>query len=746
MTQPTPATLLRLREADVVRFCGLAAAASGLELDTRRAVRQASRDGACLAGVVEDGGSLQVWWEHPPAGGPAAPRWRCDRDAPTGSTPSLCCAHIAALLTSWMRAPSDFTAPAQAPLPSADQPAAEPKRVRQPALLSEPPASVAPTSLHELLQRLAPDDLAALARRVLGDEPHEREARAELERRLSNPASLAALVERLERTPREVFAGLALLGGVATAADLDGWAQRASQAPSVYRAAATTLQRNGLLFPAIGGPAAQPAHGHGWRDVKGWRIPAEVRAAYTPRLPLDELPQGGTSGQPLLAAQGQAPRAAPRVEAGTARALCSALALLARAPAPANPLASAQPHVAAPSHSHAIALPLVGAPADLPQATQAEVARAAALPPALLALARRVMLWGRDAGVSLDLATLPHAEWPVALRLGFQLWRDAETPFELADLALGGVVRAGFDTTSPAFRPAAVAAEIRDGRAFVVRALAMARPGAWYALDAFVDLLWRVNPLFLRVRQQAFSAPAWWLERLAPRRPLRPTLHDEWLAAEGEYVRMVVTGALHWWGILDLAVEPGSRVPRAFRLTDLGAYLLAEHANGSPQTMVAVDWGPPALLTRDGFLSVHPLAAGPALLAALDPWASVVRIAGGRLVYAFVPERVCAAFDEGRTPTALVAALRALASTASARAAEGVERRLDEMRAEYGTARLYSGWALIEGRDEATLAEALAASPAVAARMRRLAPTVALAAPADAATFEAILRRRGLAV
>ena len=155
MTQPTPAALLRLREADVVRFCGLDAAARGLELDSQRAVRQGSRDGARLAGVVEDGGPLRVWWEHPPATPLSAPRWGCERDAPAEAA-LLCCAHVAALLSAWMRAPADFTAPAQPPSSPTDQPAAEPKRIRQPSLLSDAPITAAPTSLHDLLAAARP--------------------------------------------------------------------------------------------------------------------------------------------------------------------------------------------------------------------------------------------------------------------------------------------------------------------------------------------------------------------------------------------------------------------------------------------------------------------------------------------------------------------------------------------------------------------------------------------------------------
>ena len=75
-----------------------------------------------------------------------------------------------------------------------------------------------------------------------------------------------------------------------------------------------------------------------------------------------------------------------------------------------------------------------------------------------------------------------------------------------------------------------------------------------------------------------------------------------------------------------------------------------------------------------------------------------------------------------------------------------MERRLGELRAGYGASRIYSGWTLVEGRDEATLAEALAAAPDLAQRVRRLSPSVALADRADADALESVLRRRGLAV
>ncbi|MGH2501880.1 MAG: hypothetical protein ACRDID_05100, partial [Ktedonobacterales bacterium] len=50
--QPPPIGLLRLREADVVRLCGLSAAAQGMDLLARRALTQPRRDGPRLSGVT----------------------------------------------------------------------------------------------------------------------------------------------------------------------------------------------------------------------------------------------------------------------------------------------------------------------------------------------------------------------------------------------------------------------------------------------------------------------------------------------------------------------------------------------------------------------------------------------------------------------------------------------------------------------------------------------------------------------
>ncbi|HEV2459072.1 MAG TPA: hypothetical protein VGS80_11985, partial [Ktedonobacterales bacterium] len=144
MSQSPPALLVRLREADVVRFCGLDAAARGMELAARNAVAAARREDARLLAMVQDGQPRHVWADV--SADTAAPRlrWHCDHEAAEGARATesrLACAHVAALLTAWIRHPADFTAPAdERPADAAVElrlPAERPAQpqVTQPALL-----------------------------------------------------------------------------------------------------------------------------------------------------------------------------------------------------------------------------------------------------------------------------------------------------------------------------------------------------------------------------------------------------------------------------------------------------------------------------------------------------------------------------------------------------------------------------------------------------------------------------------
>ncbi|MBF6591720.1 MAG: hypothetical protein IVW57_14520, partial [Ktedonobacterales bacterium] len=245
----------------------------------------------------------------------------------------------------------------------------------------------------------------------------------------------------------------------------------------------------------------------------------------------------------------------------------------------------------------------------------------------------------------------------------------------------------------------------------------------------------------------AYTTPAWWLALADADRPLRPTERAEWLAGEGAYLRALVCGPLHWWGLLDLATDSAG-MARAFRLTRFGTFLLgrAEAAAEDEAALAGARArlpGPVVLPMREGALAVEPLAAGAALLDALAEWARPTGVAGGRLIYSLAPDLAVAAFDRGARPDALLARLRALDERAAERAADLLAARLAEWRARYGRTRIADGMTLVEAADEAALIEALALAPALAARCHRLGPALALLSPDDAEALRRLLTRRG---
>lgn len=735
----------------MVRLCGLAAAAAGLEAATRHAVLQARRAGGRLAAVVVDEVQHSVWAEFSDEGDTA--RWSCT--CPIGNAaPGLpACAHVAALLASWIREPDIFAvedtaapaAPAQ-PRPTIAPPPREPPQRRTlPARRPEPISTLrGPLSLSEELARLPARELQALAQRVLGADLPEREARLRVVETLTDHTRLTALLARLDVGAQSLLGLLALLGGVATAADLDGLAARSARSPGAVREEATVLERHGLLFRAVSPAPAADARDESRRALTGWRVPQEIRTALAPSLPLDQLPAHG-HGPPVLASPDDKQQTLRWVP-GSPRPLCLALALLARVP---DSLGSVRPVVEARwPHTQAGGVrTLASHPGDLPPDRLRALARSTGLDASAARLARRILLLASEQAEGqpiTDLASAPTAERHLVLRAGFRIWANAAAPLELADLTVSGAkVRARYDATHSAFTMTAIGEESAAGRRFVLRLLRTGRPGVWYTLDSLLDLVWQLRPLFLRGRQQTYSAPAWWLERDG--QPLHPSVREEWLAGEGRYLRALLTDSLHNWGVLDLAFD-AERTPRAFRLTPFGVFLLGQEAATDQPEIAAVlqgKWGPALLPTREGTLAVQPLATDAALLGALGHWARPTSIAGGRLIFTFSADLACAAFDHGAHPDDLLARLRALETSGGPRSADALAPRLAEWREAYGQTRIETAWALLEARDAPALAEALAAAPDIAARCRHLGDTFALVPPSDLAALQKALARRG---
>ncbi|HEY7342484.1 MAG TPA: hypothetical protein VH591_16540 [Ktedonobacterales bacterium] len=742
--QSSSAALLRLRAADVVRICGLNAAAAGLELASSHCVVAGQRDGARLLATVMDGEPCTVSVEV--TDDTNSVQWACD----CAHAGPLACEHVAATLSAWIAHPSDFLVKGSentaevTPELSAERAPAQPDATdfAAPSLIL--PAAETLT-LAGALARMSAADVGAIARRILDtDLPGDT---ADIVRAivaaLSDPRRLQALYKQLERPAQMLLTRIDLAGGAMTAADVESLASRIGRPLSAVQSDIAILERHALLLPKL--PSSAPSqHGPGatWRHVAGWRIADEVRWALATSLPIEPLPtQREAHLAPLID-----PSGAPlRTFRSTPRPLCLALALLAHAPPPLGlpDERSAMDDDTRPTHNGGSRL----APGELAPGRLKELARNVGIEVDALRLARRLLRQARaqqPASPLADMARGPVAERPLILRDAFRRWLRADSAAELLEIETSEGLQIRYATAHPAFRPETIASEVSNARRFIARLLGRAQPEAWYSAEDFLTAAWQIRPGLLRGQQHTWASPVWWIESAQEKRMLQADIREDWMAAEGAFIRSLLTGAFAVWGALDLASrEDGSM--SAFRLTPFGAFLL-QRANGpvdaSFVALCDADWGPPILPLREGGLAVQPLAAGTALLDALTLWATPTAVSGKRLIYSLSSDRACAAFDQQLSPASLIDTLRPLHS----RAAESVANQLKQWQAEWGRSRFRTGFTLLEASDEATLVEALAAAPEIAARCRRIAPTLALAHPSDAELLRTLLARRGYTV
>lgn len=799
---PSPA-LVRLHEADIVRLCGLIAAGNGLDLVSRRLLQRCVRQGGRLSGVVgEDAAHPETWVEVVEAEQRLSFRWGCwcgagdprsaqtaERTAAT-TAPQQACAHVAALLTLWMRSPSAFVAlDTMSTLPGQldNQPTTESlhgKVTKERAPRQKPtarqPSEAPPASLRAVLASVPPERLRNIARQTMGTESLEGmealkadtasaapdgqhvDLVTRLTAALSEPTRLARILDELEGVDGAAVAllrAVQLLGGRVTAAELAGLAERHRGAPGALASARRALAERGLLYslPGLAGSANPPGTAARPRDMDAaldWWVPDEITRAAGFALPIRPMRTVAPHGPPLFTDHAASAAGATRVWMRPAqlRPLCVASALLAHiAPDRAESQRRDRSRRHDVERATGYSAPLPAVPGDPPASALDAWAQGTQLPVGLLHMAWRLVrgLDGAPATTSPlgALRRLPAEEWPAALRNGFQRWVEDESYAELAALTVvDHGVRARCDTRHPALRRSTLGAEVASARRFVVRVIACLPVGIWYALDDLLDALWWINPQFLRGRQSVFGSPPWWLASAESDMPLRTHVREEWARAEGRYATMLLTGPLHWWGGIDLAGAAGEAA-RAVRLTPWGSYLLGR-SDPPPDAArtLATGWGPAALPLREEGLAVHPLAAAPELLDALGAWARVAGLAGDRLLLRFSTDLACRAWDAGISADGLLARLRMLDERERTRVAPVAAQVLGGWRARYGATRIETGLALLEALDAPTLREALALAPEVAARGRVLGPACAVVAEDAVEALAQALDHRGFVV
>jgi hypothetical protein len=100
----------------------------------------------------------------------------------------------------------------------------------------------------------------------------------------------------------------------------------------------------------------------------------------------------------------------------------------------------------------------------------------------------------------------------------------------------------------------------------------------WWSLGSFIAAIKKRNPDFQR---PAGDYDSWFIRDIKSGEYLRG--FDHWEAVDGRLVRFILTGPLHWLGVLDLACPEGSQEVTAFRLSGWSSALLkGEFPKGLP--------------------------------------------------------------------------------------------------------------------------------------------------------------------
>jgi len=143
-----------------------------------------------------------------------------------------------------------------------------------------------------------------------------------------------------------------------------------------------------------------------------------------------------------------------------------------------------------------------------------------------------------------------------ALALLVKSWKTSETFNELHQLP--GLVCEGEWSNQPLV-----------ARRFLLGLLAPIPAGHWWSLNAFVRL---IKEKYADFQRPAGDYDSWFIKRVSDGVYLRG--FAAWDEVDGALIRYLLTGPLHWLGVVDLALPDPEKTPSAFRITPSASRLL----------------------------------------------------------------------------------------------------------------------------------------------------------------------------
>lgn len=241
--------------------------------------------------------------------------------------------------------------------------------------------------------------------------------------------------------------------------------------------------------------------------------------------------------------------------------------------------------------------------------------------------------------------------------------------------------------------------------------LASLPDGSWVEVSELLLLmrsLWpNVDPAPQGGNQASYFMPSirhapWYLVRGGSR--LHQDSKSDWDLIQGNYLRLLITGPLHWLGLADFCQE--GQVLVAFRLHGLGdlfwdrveapaspPHVARRGAPGDKATAITID---------DESICVDPAAVSAQAHSLLDQIARLELVEASRLVYRLDPEAAYQAFEAGAS---LAQLLDGWAQLLPIPMPDQIRSRLASWWDAYGQVRIYEDLTVIEFGDDYALAE-----------------------------------------
>lgn len=296
------------------------------------------------------------------------------------------------------------------------------------------------------------------------------------------------------------------------------------------------------------------------------------------------------------------------------------------------------------------------------------------------------------------------------------------------------------------YKPAQLRNDLVGFRWMVLRALACLPDDQWIALEDVCRILRVILPRFdggVWSLYYGAANAAWFLSQASSDTPLEVKDELNWDLAQGNFIRQIIAGPLHWLGLADLGQEGDQLI--AFRLHGLGDLywdrveaLSAPHHAAAPSP-TAQDAGK-VLATEGHTITVNPSAINAQAHGLLDKMAHLDVATAQRFVYRLDAEAVYRSFEAGTALSDLVNDWERLLPVSMP---EAIRTQLTEWWVSYGRIRIYENLAVIELGDDYALAEIKAATSLEQHLFAEISPRLVIVSKDAIATLTAELEKAG---